>query len=31
MLEEGIEHKGMKDSLHAKDLSEVVEGAMKQA
>jgi Fe-S oxidoreductase len=31
MLEEGIEHKGKKDSLQAKDLSEVVEGAMKQA
>jgi Fe-S oxidoreductase len=31
MLEEGIEHKGMKDSLQAKDLIEIVEGAMKQA
>jgi Fe-S oxidoreductase len=31
MLEEGIEHKGKKDSLKAKDLIEVVEAAMKQA
>lgn len=29
MLEEGIEHKGKKDSLQAKDLIEVVEAAMK--
>jgi Fe-S oxidoreductase len=31
MLEEGIEHKGIKDSLKAKDLIEVVEAAMKQS
>jgi Fe-S oxidoreductase len=31
MLEEGIEQKGVKDSLMAKDLIEVVEAAMKQA
>ena len=31
MLEEGIEHKGKKDSLKAKDLIEVVEASMKQA
>jgi Fe-S oxidoreductase len=31
MLEEGIEHKGKKDSLQAKDLIEVVEASMKQA
>ena len=31
MLEEGIEHKDIKDSLKAKDLSEVVEAALKQA
>jgi len=29
MLEEGIEHKGIKDSLQAKDLIEVVEATMK--
>jgi Fe-S oxidoreductase len=31
MLEEGIEHKDIKDSLKAKDLVELVEAAMKQA
>jgi Fe-S oxidoreductase len=31
MLEEGIEQKGVKDSLKAKDLIEVVEAAMKQS
>ncbi len=31
MLEEGIEQKGVKDSLKAQDLIEVVEAAMKQA
>jgi Fe-S oxidoreductase len=31
MLEEGIEQKGIKDSLKAKDLIEVVEAAMKQS
>jgi Fe-S oxidoreductase len=31
MLEEGIEHKGKKDTLQAKDLIEVVEASMKQA
>jgi Fe-S oxidoreductase len=31
MLEEGIEQKGVKDSLKAKDLVEVVESAMKQS
>jgi hypothetical protein len=31
MLEEGIEHKGKKDSLQAKDLIEVVEASIKQA
>ena len=31
MLEEGIEHKGKKDSLKAKDLIEVVEASMNQA
>ena len=31
MLEEGIEHKDIKDSLKAKDLSEIVEAALKQA
>ena len=29
MLEEGIEHKGIQDSLQAKDLIEVVEATMK--
>ena len=29
MLEEGIEQKGVKDSLKAKDLAELVEAAMK--
>jgi Fe-S oxidoreductase len=31
MLEEGIEQKGVKESLKAKDLAEVVEAAMKQS
>jgi len=31
MFEESIEHKGIKDSLKAKDLVEVVEAAMKQS
>ena len=31
MLEEGIEQKGVKESLKAKDLIEVVEAAMKQS
>jgi Fe-S oxidoreductase/nitrate reductase gamma subunit len=31
MFEESIEHKGMKDSLKAKDLVEIVEAAMKQS
>jgi Fe-S oxidoreductase/nitrate reductase gamma subunit len=31
MLEEGIEHKGIKDSLAARDLVELVEAAMKQS
>jgi Fe-S oxidoreductase/nitrate reductase gamma subunit len=31
MFEEGIEHKGIKDSLKARDLVELVEAAMKQS
>jgi len=31
MLEEGIEQKGVKETLKAKDLVEVVEAAMKQS
>ena len=29
MFEESIEHKGMKDSMKAKDLAEIVEAAMR--
>ena len=31
MFEEGIEHKGIKGSLKARDLIELVEGAMSQS